>query len=391
VTALPTRAGAEDRGPGARGAPRHAWADNLKTTLVAGVIVAHATMAWTGVGNWVFTEPPVREPLLSVLVLLSVVGALFGMPLFFLVAGIFTPASLERKGARRFLQDRYVRLGVPLVFFVVFLAPVVEWVDPENAGWDHGFPAFAWTVVWWSWPLPPAWGPTWFLAVLLVFSTVYAMLRRLRPRPVRGGGPRLRARRLLVVAAATAVASFAIRIWAPLGEEPFRLALGQAPAWVTGFALGVAGAERGWIAPLEPRLVRWARRVAWATTACFALIIGLSGALGVSIDAFTGAGTWQSLVLAALEGVLVVSMPLWLLDLFRRRADVRRPILRRAGRAAFAAFVLHQLVLVALVLATHRLPWPPEAEYLLVGALGVLGSFGLAALLLRVPGVSRVV
>jgi len=60
------------------------WADNLKVVLVAGVIVAHATIAWTGVGNRVLTEPPVREPPFSVLVLASGVGVLFGMASFFL-------------------------------------------------------------------------------------------------------------------------------------------------------------------------------------------------------------------------------------------------------------------------------------------------------------------
>jgi glucan biosynthesis protein C len=71
---------------------RLAYADNLKVVLVAGVIVAHVTMAFAGLtGAWVLNEPPVREPLLSLLDLSALVGALFGMPLFFLVAGMFTP------------------------------------------------------------------------------------------------------------------------------------------------------------------------------------------------------------------------------------------------------------------------------------------------------------
>lgn len=95
---------------------RCAYADNLKVVLVAGVIVAHVTMAWTGVGTWVFDEPHVREPLLTIATLLAVVGSLFGMALFFLIAGVFTPRSLARKGLGRFLADRAVRLGVPMVF-----------------------------------------------------------------------------------------------------------------------------------------------------------------------------------------------------------------------------------------------------------------------------------
>ena len=37
------------------------------------------------------------------------------MGFFFLLAGYFTPASYERKGAGAFLTDRFVRLGIPLI------------------------------------------------------------------------------------------------------------------------------------------------------------------------------------------------------------------------------------------------------------------------------------
>jgi hypothetical protein len=38
----------------------------------------------------------------------------------------------------------------------------------------------------------------------------------------------------------------------------------------------------------------------------------------------------------------------------------------------------------------RRLSWPPEADFVLVSLLGVAGSFGLGALLVRLPGVRRV-
>ncbi|MGB8380337.1 MAG: acyltransferase [Dermatophilaceae bacterium] len=117
-----------------------AYADNLKVVLVAGVIVAHVTMVWTATqGAWVFNEPPVREPLLTLLRLLSIVGVLFGMPLFFLVAGMFTPGSLERKGLRRFAVDRTIRLLLPSLFFVLVFTPPIEFVDPQNEGWTQGY------------------------------------------------------------------------------------------------------------------------------------------------------------------------------------------------------------------------------------------------------------
>lgn len=368
------------------GQSRDAWADNLKVVLVVGVIVAHVTIAWTGVGSWVFTEDPVREPLFSLLVLASS-GSLFGLAVFFLLAGTYTPRSLARKGTRRFLVDRALRLGLPLLGFVLLIAPAVEWADPERAGWDRGFMAYTLEVVWWSWPLPPAWGPTWFLAVLLLFSVVYAAVRAVVP--AREGSGTLRPRHLVAVACAIAVVSWLVRIEVPVGDEVARLALGQAPAWVAGFALGVVGAQRGWLDPVPPAVAVWARRVGIGALAASAVVIGAAAAAGADLDAFAGFGTWQSAVLAAIEGALVVSMPLWLVDLFRRRFHDQGALASLASRAAFGAFVVHQLVLVGLVLASHAVVWPPEVEWLLVSVLGVVGSFAAGAVLTRVPVVGR--
>jgi hypothetical protein len=382
----PVDAAAQAHRAGQAGRSREAWADNLKVVLVIGVIVAHVTIAWTGVGSWVFTEGPVREPLFSLLVLASS-GSLFGLALFFMIAGMFTPRSLERKGLRSFLIDRTLRLGVPLVFFVVVLAPFVEWADPDRAGWDRGFAAYTVEVVWWSWPVPPAWGPTWFLAVLLLFSVVYAVGRQLLPGP-RAAGP-LRRRDLVAVATAVAVVSWLVRIQIPVGEEVGRLALGQAPAWVTGFALGAAGAERGWFKPIPPAVAQWARHVGITAFVASALVIGTAAMLGADLEAFAGHGTWQSLVLAVIEGALVASVPLWLVDLFRRRFNSQGRLRHEAGRVAFAAFVVHQIVLVGLVLTSHAVVWPPEVEWLMVSVLGVAVSFGVGSLVMRIPAVGR--
>jgi glucan biosynthesis protein C len=373
--------------PQAHRGSRRAWADNLKVFLIAGVIVAHVTMAWTGVGNWVFTETPVREPLWSLLALVSGVGALFGMALFFAVAGIFTPASLSRKGTRRFLADRTVRLGVPLMVYLVLIAPFVEYVDPSNTGWEGGLWSFAVSEVWWTWPMPPTWGPAWFLAVLLVFSYGYAAVRALRPAR---RGAYLLPRHLLVAAAALALATFAVRTQVPLGTETARLALGQSPAWVAGFIMGVLGGERGWFDPVDPGVARRARRWAWGAAIAFALLMVGAGASGMDVDDFYGGATRQSALVCLIEATLVVSMPFWVVDVFQRRFDHQGAAMRRVGRAAFAAFLVHQAVLVCLVMVTHSLGMPPELDYLAVSLLGVLGSFGVGMLLVRVPGVSRV-
>jgi hypothetical protein len=100
------------------------------------------------------------------------------------------------------------------------------------------------------------------------------------------------------------------------------LYLAQAPAWVIGFTLGIVGAERGWFDRISPATSRPLFHVAWSAVAGVVIVVAVTvGAMGGDIDDFFGGGTWQSLALAVLEGALVVAMPLWLFDVFRRRVN----------------------------------------------------------------------
>ncbi len=336
-------------------AQRYAYADNLKVLMVAAVIFGHVCVAWTGIGEWVFEEEPLREPLFSLVALILGVGALLGLALFFVIAGQFTPHSLARKGLHRFLVDRVLRLGVPMVFFVIFLSPFVEYVDSDNVGWDRGFAAFT-LDIWW----PPAPGPTWFLGVLLMF------------------------------AAAITVTSYLVRLEVPLAEERYRLALGQAPAWIAAFTFGVVGGERGWFDSLTPRVIRAAGTMALAAVVPWATVLVFVAATDGDMDPFLGGGTWQSLFVAVIEGCYILGLSVWLIAVFRRKYNHQGRLARELSRGAYAAFVIHQIVLVGLVLATHEVSWPPEVDFLVVAVAGVAFSFGTASLLVRLPGVRRI-
>lgn len=364
--------------------PRLVYLDNLKVLMVVGVIVAHATFAWTDVGNWVVKEVPLREPALTLVTVVAAIAGLFGLGLFFLIAGTFTPGSLAGKGVMRFVVDRTVRLGVPMLFFVVVFSPPVEYVDDSTQGMTRDFWAFT-VDIWW----PPAPGPTWFLGVLLAFSVGYALVRWVRPAS--GRREPLGWKPLLVAGAVIAAGSFLARLAVPLGEEAYRLALGQSPGWVMGFALGCLGGERGWFESLPRGVARGCRWLGWGAAGAIVVLIGLATATGGGAEDFGGGANWSSLVLVVVEAALIIGMSVWLIDLFQRRFDRQGPLLRELSRGAFAAFLVHQVVLVGAVLLTREVALGPELEFLLACVLGTAGSFLLASLVVRIPGVSRFV
>ena len=63
------------------------------------------------------------------------------MGLLFLLAGYFTPGSLERKGYASFLSDRFLRLGLPLLAFGLILGPLTVAMVTAAEGRDFGQPS----------------------------------------------------------------------------------------------------------------------------------------------------------------------------------------------------------------------------------------------------------
>ena len=91
--------------PGPSSAPsgwtRYRYLDNLKVLLIAGIIAGHAVAGYSELDFWSYSE--MREVTLSTvteIVLLAVAApfTLVLIPLLFLVAGLLTKPSLDRKG-----------------------------------------------------------------------------------------------------------------------------------------------------------------------------------------------------------------------------------------------------------------------------------------------------
>lgn len=366
--------------------------DNLKVVLVAGVILTHAVLTYADAGDWFYQEKDLGELVTLLVFLPGLVGALFAMGLFFLVAGWFSPPALERKGPWRFSQDRLLRLGLPLVAFMVLVTPAVNALVAYQTEDLHR-------------PVLPFFrhlighldtGPLWFLAVLLLFSLGYACLRAVHPRPAGASSPNdetgdatvgddpsgeLRARHLVVLGLAIAVASFAVRLQFPMdSKQVMNLHVFQWPQHLALFGFGVLCGERGWLDPVPDRLRRGCGWVALAAVAALPVVMALGGAFAEdgSPDAFSGGVHWESLATAAIEGALAVGASIWFVAWFRRRWSHQGPLAREAARAAYGAFIIQTPVLVLVALALRPLSMAPELKLLVLAPTAVVASFGVS-------------
>ena len=121
-----TRPEAEPASGVTRVAPqRDYYIDRLRSVMTALVLLHHTAITYGAPGGWFYNELyPSTKPSSILLTLFVSTNQAYFMGFFFLLAGYFTPASLERKGYARFLGDRFLRLGLPLLAFIFVLGPL---------------------------------------------------------------------------------------------------------------------------------------------------------------------------------------------------------------------------------------------------------------------------
>lgn len=361
---------------------RLTYLDNLRVVMVAGVIAGHAIAGYAGM-NWTYAdvaEGEMGSVSQSMFGLLILPFAMFVMALFFLVAGLLTPASLDRKGPRRFARDRLIRLGIPLAAFMFVLWPLMTYGLYAAAGSD-------WSL-WDVYADDPTLdnGPLWFVEVLLLYSLVYAAWVAWRARRVGvsksdATGP-LRARHLVAFGAGIAATTFLVRLWFPFDSLQFTNAhVWQWPECIGLFGLGIVSARHGWLRPVPDRIRRGCGWVSLAAT--LALIVAFASMEDPdrAVDTFGGGWRGEALMLAAIGGALSVAASIWVLAFVQRHWERAGRTARAMSRAAYAAFMFQGVPLIVAALSLRASGVPLEIKAVLVAAGGILGSFVLGWIL----------
>ena len=375
-----------------RPAPDRAdFIDRLRVTLTALVITHHAAITYGASGGWFYREvADDGSPSSLLLTLLTAVNQSFFMGMFFLLAGYFTPGSWRRKGGTRFLGDRLVRLGVPLLAFGFVLGPM----SLALTGLPAGKPVFE---PWLAMMAEGAFviGPLWFALALLIFAAGWSVWATLhRPEAPTGEAP---AEELphwpawLFAALAVGAAALLLRQVVPVGESVFGLQLGYFASYVFLFALGCHAARSRWLERVNVKQAAGWGAVSLLTVPWLFVSASLAGAFeGQSVD-FNGGLGGPAVVYAFWEPLVAWGIIAGLLFGFRTRFNKASERWRRWNAHAYGAFIVHAPVLVALsVLAA---PWkaPSLVKFGVIAVAAVLASFQVAALLHKIPGAKRII
>lgn len=366
--------------------PRNGGIDALRAALTVLVVLHHAALTYGGTGAWFYREiAPSAAPSSLLLTLFCTVNQAYFMGLFFLMAGYFTPGAVDRRGVAGFLRERLIRLGLPLLAFGFLLGPLTVALAATAKG--YGFLA-ALGAVWSREPFVP--GPLWFAEALLIFSGLYALWRLAAPAPAPAMGfPSNRT--LALAAVVTGIAAFLIRLAWPVGAAFLALQLGYFASYVVLFAAGCLGAQARWLERIPPRQQRLWWRIALVAFAVFPIVAVASARLPMLAGPPTGGVNVAAAVYAFWEPLVAWGIIMTLLVMFQRRLAQPGPFRAAASRRAFLVYIIHPPVLVGVSLLLRGLAAPPLVKFAASGSLAVVLCFVLAGLLLRIPGLGRVV
>jgi peptidoglycan/LPS O-acetylase OafA/YrhL len=371
---------------------RELYIDRLRSVMTVFVVLHHTAITYGAPGGWFYHE---LEPSVSsagiLLTFFVATNQAYFMGFFFLLAGYFTPPSLERKGYSRFIGDRFLRLGLPLLAFVFVLNPLTDAIIEAYQG--HGF--LATFAYYWDHAVIGT-GPLWFAQALLMFTIGYCAWRAIAGAPLANGqrSPRLVPSGLWWVGSALAVgvAALAIRQFVPTGVNVIGLQLGYFASYIFLFAVGIAAWRYDWLSLLEwgnARLLILGLVITWPLMPIG--IVVAHAIYGPGKANFVGGLSWPAILYALWEPFVAWGLiAAWLL-VFRARMNRPSTLWSWITRRAYAVYIIHPPVLVGISLLLHHWIAPALVKFLFTGTLACIACWLLADPLVRLPGVRRVV
>jgi surface polysaccharide O-acyltransferase-like enzyme len=332
------------------------YIDNLKVGLITLVVLQHALITYGVEGGWYYAQKTTHSGAIIPMTLLAIISQSFFMGFFFFLSAYFIPGSYNKKGAARFVKDRLLRLGIPLVFSSFILSPVLIYLV-YYFGEGHHITFIRFLGGFHDWI---DFGVLWFVAALLLFTFGYVLWRivrkKYRSKPLTAPSSRM----ILWFAAVVGIISFSVRILFPVG-------------WILN--------------PVGFQLAYFSQYVALF----LAIIFVLEKVTKTPQAWLIGGLHWQQLLYAVWEQLTGFSIIVALLAFGKKLWNKSSSLMGKLSRNAFAVYIFHPLVLIALALSLRNWGVDPAWKFLVVAPLAVVGSFLLASVITLIPGVRKII
>ena len=360
------------------------YLDNLRVYLTILVILHHAAMAYSGTGEWSIVDPAIDAISPIFLIFFTAINQSYFMSAFFLLAGYFTPRSLDKKGKANFIKDRLIRLGIPLLLFNAINLNINEYL---------------YTVYYLKKPfsLKFTYSPAhlWFLQALLIFTIIYVVYRVLADwiapnTKFQYYQDRFPPNSTLVWSIIIlTVLTFAVRLIFPVGSKVAGLQLGHFVHYAFSYYVGIMAQHGDWFNRLKKRQARqWGIISLIVIPLILVLMIGGSS-FQKNIIKFLGGMHWQAFGYALWETILFIGITVILLYFFRERFNKTGALLRFMAKNVYTVYIIHLTLVWGMNILFLSISIPTILKFFLVSLVTIPLSFLLSSLIRKIPYASR--
>jgi len=371
---------------------RYVYIDNLRLLMIIFVVIMHLAVTYSGMGGWYVIESKELGAFQTAFFGLyqSFTQAYF-MGFLFLISGYFVKKSYDKKGFWQFIYDRFVRLGIPTLIYMILINPFIMIVYIGYRGEGQGIlKAYIHYIT--GFQFIGSSGPLWFAFALFIFNVVYACLRKgikLQEKSEKELPGRNAAVQVILL---IAVSTFLIRLIQPVGTSILNMQLCYFAQYIILFIAGVIAGKYRWFSKLTYRNGRkWLFAALVPGIVFWGIMMIAGGALDGKQDLLNGGWYWQSAAYALWESFTAVAMSIGLLAVFQEKYNRQSRLVKTLSDNSFAVYMFHPLIIIPITFALTALPVDPVIKFLMACILGIPLSFLCTNYIFRrIPIINRV-
>ena len=375
---------------------RKLYIDNLRTFLVTLVMLLHIAVTYGPIGFWYYYERT-NLPSTYLLGFFISFNQAFLLGLFLMISAYFIIPSYNRKGPDRFIRDRFKRLGIPLLFYILVIGPFLIYIQKliivkEKVSFLYFYYNFIIKNI-----IIEA-GPLWFIQVLLIFSIFYILvveiIKRIQKKKAvleKKGLDFPQNYKIILFIISLALVTFLVRIRFPIETSIISLQFCFLPQYVSLFILGIFAFKNNWFEKIV-----YKKAIFWLSVLIFSalswpVLLFFSGVFKeADITLIAGGSHWQAFLYALWEAAIVISASISIIYFFKRRLNRQNNLFASLYKSAYTVFIIHPLIIVPLSYSMKELEIHLLIKFSAVAIIGIPLAFILGNIIRKIPFLKRI-
>ena len=375
---------------------RKLYIDNLRTFLVILIMLLHIAVTYGPIGFWYYYE---RTGLPSTYLLGFFVSfnQAFLLGLFLMISAYFIIPSYGRKGPDLFIRDKFMRLGIPLLFYIIIIGPFLIYIQKLFIAKEKvSFLYFYYNFIIKNIIIEA--GPLWFLQALLILSIFYILLMEIIKKTQKKKTAFEKKDldfpqnyKIILFVILLAIVTFLVRIRFPIATSIINLQLCFLPQYVSLFILGIFAYRNNWFEKITyKKAVFWLSVLAF-TTLLWPVLLFFSGTFKeADITLIAGGLRWQAFLYALWEAIIAISASISIIYLFKKKFNRQHNLFASLYKSAYTVFIIHPLIIVPLSYCIKGLEIHPLIKFSAVAIIGIPLVFLLGNIIRKIPSFKRI-